>query len=221
MNARPMLLYFFAMITFAHSEVRLNPCQGDQARLSARSRELQAIVQADQADRQNWDSKTDDEMSAVAKRDETRRKRVGEIFGEGCFAKAEDYAAAALVFQHGDAPDHFFQTYVWAKRAVELGDPSQKRVMAMGIDRYLVNIGQKQLFGTQATKPDTQPGTCWCLQAVQPGFPESLRKRYAGKSYAEALAWVEKMNRGKACAAARECSGVLKPSLKGSVPGIW
>lgn len=159
-------------------------------------------------------------MITVAKRDESRRKRVGEIFGEGCFSKAEDYSAAALVFQHGDAPDHFFQTYVWAKRAVELGDPSQKRVMAMGIDRYLVNIGRKQLFGTQATKPDTRAGTCWCLQAVQPGFPEALRKKYAGKSYAEALAWVGELNRGKDCLA-RECSRVLKPSPRGSVPGIW
>ncbi len=111
------------------------PCQADKARLEIRSKELTAIVQADQDDRKNWERKTEGEMIEIAKRDVVRRKRVGEIFGEGCFSKSSDYYAAALVYQHGDTPDHFFQTFVWSKRAVELGDPSQKRLMALGIDR--------------------------------------------------------------------------------------
>ena len=53
-----------------------------------------------------------------------RRKRVGEIFGEGCFKTAKDYSAASLIFQHGDTPDHYYQA-LWANRAVELGDISQ------------------------------------------------------------------------------------------------
>jgi hypothetical protein len=39
-------------------------------------------------------------MQEMVKNDVLRRKRVGEIFGEGCFSKAQDFAAAALVYQH-------------------------------------------------------------------------------------------------------------------------
>ncbi len=96
-------------------------------------------------------------MIEVQKRDETRRKRVGEIFGEGCFSTSEDYAAAALVYQHGDTPDHFFQTYIWSKRAV-------------------VNTGHKQLFGSQAMRPGPTESTCWCLDQIEKTFPDKRRK---------------------------------------------
>jgi hypothetical protein len=93
-------------------------------------------------------------------------------------------------------------------------------MIALGVDRYLVNTGHKQLFGSQAIKPDLKPETCWCLQQVEPGFPDSLRKRYTGKSYAAALDWLEELNAGKSCPA-RECPTELKPSPKGTVPGLW
>ena len=59
------------------------------------------------------------------------------------FKLAHDYSAAALVNQHGDVPDHFFQTFIWSKRAVELGDLTQKHTTALGLNRHLVNIGPK------------------------------------------------------------------------------
>ena len=193
-------------------------CLQDKARLELRSKELQALVKADQDDRDDWQGKSPDEMNEVVKRDEVRRKRVGEIFGEGCFSKHEDYAAAALVYQHGDNPDHFFQTYIWSKRGVDLGDSKQKRMMVLGIDRYLVTVGQKQLFGSQATKPNSE--ICWCLQQVEMNFPDKLRKQYAGKSYVEALDWLKELNVGKTCPN-KECTQDLKPSPKGTVPGLW
>lgn len=161
-----------------------------------------------------------DAMLEVVRRDEYRRKRVGEIFGEGCFSKAEDYAAAALVYQHGVVPDHFFQTFIWSKRGVELGDEKQKRMMALGIDRYLVNIGHRQLFGSQANRPGSDPNGCWCLQKVEKSFPNRLRRQYAGKSLAEAFEWLKELNAGKKCPI-RECTESLKTSPQGIVPGFW
>ena len=195
-------------------------CQSDPSRLQARSKELEAIVKADQADRQDWAGKTPEEMQEVVERDVVRRKRVGEIFGEGCFWKAEDYAAAALVYQHGDVPDHFLQAFMWAKRAVELGDDSQERLMAVAIDRYLVNIGHKQLFASQASKPEMKPGSCWCLQRIEPSFPEELRKEIGGQSSKEAFGWLEELNQGTECPNV-ECSQPLEPSPAGTIPGFW
>ncbi len=195
-------------------------CLQDKPRLDARSRELAVIVKADQDERENWQNKTSEEMIEVAKKDLIRRQRVGEIFGEGCLSKAEDYAAAALVYQHGDSPNHFLQTFIWSKRGVELGDAKQKNTMALGIDRYLVNIGQKQLFGSQATMPDFKPGTCWCLQKIESSFPEKIRKEYTTKTLNDYVVWLSELNKGKTCPQV-ECQTELKATPKGSIPGFW
>lgn len=193
-------------------------CLQDSKRLEARSKELSEIVKADQDERQNWQNKTSEEMMRVADRDVSRRKRVGEIFGEGCFSKAADYSAAALVYQHGDSPDHFFQTFIWSKKGVDLGDKSQERMMALGIDRYLVNIGQKQLFGSQANKPSDSK--CWCLQKVEKSFPDKRRSEVARKNLAQAFDWLKELNAGQSCPN-DECEADLKPTPKGSIPGFW
>lgn len=190
-------------------------CADDPLRLALRSAELQALKQADQADRIppiDW--------KIVFSRDEARRKRVGEIFGEACFNTAQDYAAAAMIFQHGTHPDHFFQTFIWAKRALKLGDPTQKWLMAAGLDRYLQHVGRKQLFATQATKA---PGeACWCLHPVESTFPADRRFEYAGRSIAQALDWVRALNQGdSSCSSVRVCERAVLDTPMGSVPGFW
>lgn len=195
------------------------PCVADPERQRARSQELQRIVVTDQMDRTEL-NKTPEQWDEVLTRDKQRRERVGQIFGEGCLVTAQDYAAAALVYQHGDVSDHHFQAYLWSKRAVELGDDSQKRMMALGIDRYLVNRGNKQLFGSQARKP---PGLqCWCLEPVEPTFPESMRLAHRINTIPQALAWVDSLNVRATCAPAIECvDRQLSPSPLGTVPGLW
>lgn len=215
----PLLLSGCASTSLA-SPTNFKSCRDDKPRLEGRSKELSEIVKADQDDREDFFKKTQEEMQEVLKRDEQRRRRVGEIFGEGCFSKAEDFAAAALVYQHGDVPEHFLQAFMWAKRSVELGDESQKRLMALAIDRYLVNIGHKELFGSQASKPDMNPNTCWCLEQVEMSFPDKRRSEIAGKSLKEAFDWLDDLNKGMNCPKA-ECSKELKASPKGTVPGFW
>ena len=160
------------------------------------------------------------------KEDLATRKRVGEIFAEGCLKTAKDYLAAALIYQYGNVLDHFYQTYIWATRAAKIGVneaeiKSAKGLAALAIDRYLVNLGNKQLFGTQFFSISSKDGGCFCMRRVEPGFPDILRKEYLGQSlHKRSLQKFALFNKGKNCPNV-ECSEDLKPTPKGAVPGLW
>ena len=191
-------------------------CKDDAEKYRLRSDELQRIEAEDQADRPNNSLK-----SGAQDRDRQRRERVGSIFGEGCLKEPRDFSAAALVFQHGDQPDHFTQTFLWAKRAVELGDSSQKVMMAWGIDRYLLNTGRKQLFGSQYLKNNaTDPKSCWCLEQTETLFPDQTRLKFTSQSYRHQLESLKILNACIRCPLA-ECAENRSPSPAGTVPGFW
>lgn len=209
------VVLIFGCTTNKISEPTQNSCVTDPKVYEMKSHELQKIVTADQAERTG-----NIDWTAIEKRDEARRKKVAEIFAEGCFKSAADYAAAALVFQHGNSPDHFFQTFTWAKKAVELGDKNQLRLMTLGLDRYLINIGHKQLFATQAGKP--APESCWCLEPVESKFPQTLKIKYSGKTLEDEIKWLQSLNKdAPSCSKTVYCSKNLKPTTKSMTFGIW
>lgn len=211
------LIFSSSNVLFAKVDAYM-PCKLDKAKQEMRSKELALIVKTDQDARKNFENMSSEQMQTMAKEDNERRQRIGQIFGEGCISSAGDFAAAAWVFQHSDVPEHFFQTFLWAKKAVELGDTKQKRLMALGIDRYLVNIGQKQLFASQATKPNGE--LCWCLSRVEKSFPEEFRIKYMGNSLLDQISWLKELNKGKTCPNPY-CSIELKDSPSGTIPGFW
>ena len=47
---------------------------------------------------------------------------------------AQDYSAAALIYQHGVVPDHYQQAFIWSNRAIEEGDVKEKQLAALAID---------------------------------------------------------------------------------------
>lgn len=204
------------------SQVVGAPC-ADIKTQSLRSLELQKIRKADQLDR-SWQVQglqpSNKLFDNISRNDLLRRKRVGEIFAEGCLNSVADYEAAYLVYQHGNTPDHFFQAFLWSKKAVSLGDLKAKGEVAMAIDRYLVSLGHKQLFGTQAFQ--SHPGDCWCIHAIEESFPKVLRDEYRGGENAAytGLQYLKILNSSKSCPTAY-CPSKLKASPTGIVPGFW
>jgi hypothetical protein len=193
-------------------------CPDDSQKQALRSSELQEIVSADQADRQipgsqiNWDK--------VSAADELRAKRVAEIFAEGCFKTAADYAAAALVFQHGVVPDHYYQAYLWSKQALELGDTTQKLMVANAIDRYLLSLGFKQLFGAQSFR--NGPNDCHCLGPTEDSFSDEIRLQICGISLNDRMTSLQETNKNHPlCEAVIYCDKNLRSPPKGLFPGIW
>ncbi len=138
-----------------------------------------------------------DQLSDLMSRDASRREQVVELSRMGCINTAEDYKAAALVFQHGESPSDYYRSYEWSKKGVAMGDTSQKSMVAMSLDRYLVKSGIKQLFGTQATK---DPGaSCWCIEQIEEKFPDEKRLEYTGNRIKDQEFWVNQLNAGRNC----------------------
>jgi len=236
---KPIQLLFLAVLNFVFSTAIIaNPtknsqdkptkllssltCVGNPKLQQARSLELQQLVAADQARRVSKNGELIDfrkiDVNKMQKEDLATRKRVGEIFAEGCLTTAKDYLAAALVYQHGDVPDHYYQTYIWATRAAKTGAneaeiKSAKELAALAIDRYLVSLGNKQLFGTQF-HPTSSEDSCVCMRQVEPGFTDDLRKEYLGQSlHKRSLHSFALFNKGKNCPNV-ECSENLEPTPK-------
>jgi hypothetical protein len=205
----------FSLSLFAEN---FSPCHLDKKKQMLRSKELAEIACLDQESRKNFPNMSQENLNKMLRDDTKRRMRVGEIFGEGCFSSAKDYAAAALVFQHGIIADHFFQAFLWAKKSVDLGDEKQMRLMALSLDRYLVTSGYKQLFGSQAIKLNSEK--CWCLQQTEKTFPEKLRQKYMGNNLNKQVVWLKNLNIGQSCPNIF-CSNNLKEAPKGTIPGFW
>jgi hypothetical protein len=203
---------------------QMETCELNPSLQNEKSAELLKIAQEDQADRSGPVDSID--WNKVNPRDILRRVRVAEIFAKGCFKNASDYASAALVFQHGNTADHYYQAFLWANEAVKQGDESQRSLTAAALDRYLVKIGQKQLFGTQFSKgpAELSKGAAgrWCIQLTEPSFPESRRIEYIKLSLKEYIPRVLKgIGSTQSPHETKDCDLPLKASPKGTVPGFW
>ena len=162
---------------------------------------------------------TADEWPRISAADLERRTRVSELFAAGCLTTASDYGSAALIFQHGTIPEHYLQAILFASRAVALGDPSERSLMALAADRYLVSTKHKQLFGSQSFRVEGNP--CWCMPQVERAFPDDQRLAFVGKTLEQERQAMQSRNAGATACTKVECDEELQPAAKGSVPGIW
>lgn len=218
MIGKNVILLMTLMVTpLLHSAPHI-PCIMNPEQQKARSLEINQLKEADQKDRVDWYNKTEEEKDLVTLNDLKRRTRIGEIFGEGCFYTAKDYINAALIFQHGDSPDHYYQAFIWSNKSAQLGNTTATNLAALAIDRYLLNINKKQLFGSQAYKfPNSE---CFCMPSVESSFPDSFRQEFAGFTLNDKINGIASLNEGKNCPIL-ECNMPLDDTPKGSIPGFW
>jgi hypothetical protein len=211
-------LYTCTAFSYPFTDTNTKSYYCDTDKQIRRSLELQKLIKADQDDRVNWQNLTPEELEKISYRDLNRRKKVGVIFAEGCFTNAEDYAAAALIYQHGLVPDHYYQAFTWANKAVELGKLDQENLVAQTLDRYLVTSGKKQLFATQAFASE-ETHWCYCLKQVESSFPDSKRIEFTNKSLDDRFKWLASINKS-GCSNAM-CPFELKDVPEGSIVGFW
>jgi hypothetical protein len=97
--------------------------------------------QADKLPSYDW-------QKEVPKRDETRREQARTLLSQPG-RSGEDYYYAAFIFQHGQKADDYLFAHILATESMALGYGRAKWITAATLDRYLQQIGQKQVFGTQ------------------------------------------------------------------------
>lgn len=94
------------------------------------------------------------DWTVLGKEDAARKARTRVLLDGGALNTADDYYQAAFIFQHGDAPEDFLMAHALAVAATAKGHPKGAWIAAASLDRYLQNIGQKQIYGTQYRTPE-------------------------------------------------------------------
>jgi hypothetical protein len=136
--------------------------------------DLKAIFIADQRDRGNDPFAQQGDPQPVAlpdaqvrKNDDDRDAKVKAMLHNGTVRTGTDFYRAALVYQHSGTPEGFLLAHVLATIAVAKGNQGGALwLSASSLDRYLITIGQKQLFGTQFHSLP-KPGTPSTYEFVQ------------------------------------------------------
>lgn len=112
--------------------------------------EMTAMFEADQAPRMSSDGI---DWSVVAVEDAERRARTREMLDASELNSAEDYYHAAFIFQHGGEAGDYLLAHALAMTAASKGHSQASWIAAATLDRYLHNIGQPQVYGTQYQFP--------------------------------------------------------------------
>lgn len=156
--------------------------------------ELVRLYQEDQADRAPSHAK-DIDWAVVGPRDQARLSWVKALYTQNDLHSGADYYHAAMILQHGDAPDDFLLAHEFCVIAISRGknDRDARWLAAASEDRFLMNIGRPQRFATQyRADPSTAP---FRLYRVDSGVTDELRRALDVPSLAEAKAREREMNR--------------------------
>jgi hypothetical protein len=155
--------------------------------------ELKRLCDEDQADRTLPEGKQIN-WAVVGPRDKARLKRLKELYTQNLLRTANDYDCAATVLLHGDAPEDFLLAHEFWVAAISKGknDQDTRTMAATAEDRYLMNIGRPQRFGTQGHAENNGPMQ---LYPVDTGVTDELRRVMGIHTLAEIKARVAEMNK--------------------------
>ena len=110
--------------------------------------QLEELFQEDQRDRDRV-YETADDVAKLKERDAARRKRVYMMMDLGEIRTMKDLYRAAVILQHGHTAPDFLTAHRLAVMSAVMGHKTARWLLAASLDRYLMAIGQPQVYGTQ------------------------------------------------------------------------
>jgi len=155
------------------------------------SPELARLFEEDQADRMPGAGKAID-WSVVGPRDKQRRARVYALYEAGELRTGKDFQRAAMVLQHAEKPDEYLLAHEFCVVALSKGERDARWLAAATEDRFLMNIGRPQRFGTQYRSSGTADRLT--LYEVGKGVTDGLRRELGVPSLARAREQEDRMN---------------------------
>lgn len=162
-----------------------------QAPASKDNEELSRLCAADQADRQLDPRQID--WTVVSAHDRARLARTKELYNQNRLQTGTDFFNAALILQHGDLPEDFLLAHELCVVSIMKGESKARFLAAASEDRFLMNIGRPQRFGTQyRSDPANAPMK---LYAVDPSVTDELRRELNVPTLAQAKAREAELNR--------------------------
>lgn len=136
--------------------------------------------------------------SVIVVEDRKRQAEISSYLEKGEINSADDLYHAAMIFQHGNCVEHYRLANQLAERAVSKGSNDAKWLYAATLDRYLMNQGKPQKFGTQFVKvgPGGMVGAVgkWQLYPVDPATSDEERARYNVPALATQKEKAERLN---------------------------
>jgi hypothetical protein len=160
------------------------PVVRSQTSLPSDNAELARISQEDQDDRKPGPHGID--WAKLKPRDDARLARTRELYASGALRTGADWFHAALILQHSSEADDYLLAHEMSVAAVAQGYKEARWLAAASEDRFLMQIGRKQRFGTQY-KPDDTTGK-YRLAPTEPHVTDALREVLGIESLAVAEA---------------------------------
>jgi hypothetical protein len=153
-------------------------------------RELQMLFEQEQADREDGVQLDAMRQQWMLQRARTRRQRVAELLASHPLLDAYDYFHAAMIFQHGETPEHFFLAHTLAYQGAKRGHAACFCLMAAAYDRVLMSQGRPQKYGTQYIMRHGRR----ILYDVDPSTTDAQRAEWHVPPLAQCLQKAEEMN---------------------------
>ncbi len=142
--------------------------------------ELKAMFDADQAARKDIAKIVPMQLYLA---DAARRKRARAMMAAGQFRTGDDFYDAAFLFQHGDKAADVLLAHTLAMVAMAEGRAGARWIAAATLDRYLQEVGQPQVFGTQYETPKS--GVTTQEPYDKDLLPDAMRAVFEVKSRAD------------------------------------
>ncbi|TSB03938.1 hypothetical protein [Sphingorhabdus contaminans] len=90
----------------------------------------------------------------IKKRDQLRISQLSKLIDDNRLKSGRDFYYAAFIFQHSETPQDYLRAHSFAMTALMRNEPDAAWIAAASLDRYLLAIGKKQIYGTQTVRAE-------------------------------------------------------------------
>ena len=150
---------------------------------------INELYKSDQGDRQVLDI----DWPLLLARDKQRMARAYELLDSSKVITSEDFANAAMIFQHGIDTISSGMAVKLMQKAIELDPTRDKSLLAKAIDRDLMFKYLPQIYGTQYTKKSKNaPWERYSIDTTK--ITDIERRKYGVETISEQIEKLRAMN---------------------------